>query len=370
MVRSMTPPAVTVEALAAAYGDSLLVTCALHDGAWRLLVDTGTDECWPSLKARLAQLPAVDGKRHIDLVIITHIDHDHIGAAALLLSDTSLGLKFGDIWFNAPPRPATRGVVEGLSLASILGGTQAILPWNLAWGGKPAVTTAESLYLELLVAKGLPRITHLSPNPTSLATLFAVWDKELKKLGKSEIPEPQPPAERGDVLNLESLANKVTPTDHAPANGSSIAILLEHQGVSVLLGADAHPTVLVPALKALAEHRKVPLPLQLDVFKLSHHGSRANVTVDLMQAVQAQHYIVSTSGAIFGHPNDEAMARVILKGGDRRKIWFNYRSEHTVKWGAVDLQNRYGYVAELPAGAQAAVNIVLAARGIGRGRSI
>ena len=358
----MTQPAVTVEALPAVYGDSLLVTCSLKRSVWRLLVDTGTDECWPSLKARLAQIPVIAGKRHIDLAIITHIDHDHIGAAGLLLSDTSLGLKFGDIWFNAPPRPATRGVAEGQSLASILGGTRTKLPWNLAWSGKPAVTAAKVPFLELPPGKGLPRITLLSPNPTSLATLFAVWDQELKKLGKSETPEPQPPAERGGLLSLEALASKVTPTDHAPANGSSIAVLLEHEGVSVLLGADAHPTVLVPAVRALAEHRKLPLPMQLDVFKLSHHGSRANVTVDLLQAVQAQHYIVSTNGAIFGHPNDEAMARVILRGGSQRKFWFNYRTEHTVKWGAVDLQEKYGYLAELPAGDQATVSIALKGR--------
>ena len=55
-----------------------------------------------------------------------------IGAAGLMLSDTSLGLKFGDIWFNAPPQPEARGVKEGRTLASILGGTHAKLPWNPA----------------------------------------------------------------------------------------------------------------------------------------------------------------------------------------------------------------------------------------------
>jgi hypothetical protein len=128
-----------------------------------------------------------------------------------------------------------------------------------------------------------------------------------------------------------------------------------------MLAADAHPTVLVPALKALASHRGASAPLKVDVFKLSHHGSRANLTVELLQAVQAKHYIVSTNSAIFGHPDDEAIARVIVKGGSQRKIWFNYRTEHTAKWGAADLQKRYGYLAALPEGEQAAVNIALAA---------
>jgi hypothetical protein len=169
----MAMPAVTVEALPAAYGDSLLVTCALRSGVWRLLVDTGTDECWPSLKARLAQLPATAaGHRHIDLAVISHIDHDHIGAARAMFSDQSLSLKFDDIWFNAPPNPVTRGVAEGVSLSALLGGKSVNLPWNAAWAGRPIVTRAEVPYIELQVKKGLSRITLLSPNPTSLATLF------------------------------------------------------------------------------------------------------------------------------------------------------------------------------------------------------
>ena len=359
----MASPAVTFEALPAAYGDSLIVTCATPAGPWRLLVDTGTDGCWPSLKERLAKFPvAASGQRHIDLAVISHIDHDHIGAAAALLSDTSLGLSFGDIWFNAPPQPASRGVAEGRSLASILGGTRAQLPWNLAWQGKSAVTSDTMPYLELPNAEGAPTITLLSPTPKSLATLFAVWDKEIKKLGKSEKPETPPAVDRGGPPSLEELAARSTPTDHAPANGSSIAFMLEHQGVSLLLAADMHPTILVPALKAMAAQRGLGLPMQVDIFKLSHHGSRANVTAEVLEAVQAQYYVVSTNGAIFGHPDDEAIARVILNGGRKRNIWFNYRNEHTSKWGAADLQSRYGYTAAFPVVEKGAVEIALEPR--------
>ena len=355
----MEPPAVTVEALPAGYGDSVLITCALGTGVWRLLVDTGPDECWPSLKRRLEQIPVDrNGKRHIDLAVISHIDHDHIGAARALFNDRSLGLTFGDIWFNAPPRPASRGVAEGQSLSSLLGAEHTDLPWNKVWGGQPAVTTATAPFVEVPCDKGKPQITLLSPTPATLATLFKVWDKELQRLGRSEEPEPKRPASRG-AMDLEALASKTTATDHAPANGSSIAFLLEHQGSSVLLGADAYAPVLVEALEALATHRAVSLPWQLDVFKLSHHGSRANITVDLFQAVQAKHYIVSTNGAIFGHPDEEAIARVVVNGGKQRSIWFNYRNEHTTKWGSAELRARYGYSVGLAEDGQGGATIAL-----------
>ena len=340
----------TVEALPAGYGDSLLVTCAKRGRPWRLLVDTGPDECWPMLKARLAQIPADRaGKRHIDLAIISHIDHDHIGGAGALFSDRDLGLTFGDIWFNAPVMPASRGVVEGRSLAKLLGAAEAALPWTKTWGGRHAVTTVEAPFVELSQAAGQPKLTLLSPTPAKLTALFKVWTRELARLREPPKAQPATPIARDrGPLDLTALAAKVTPVDRAPANGSSIAVLLEHKGVSVLLAADAHPDVLVPALKALAAHRDAALPLQVDVFKLSHHGSRGNVTTDLLGAVQAQHYIVSTNGAIFRHPDDEAIARVIVCGGLSREVWFNYRTTKTEKWRADAMQQAYCYVARLP----------------------
>lgn len=360
----MAAPTVIVEALAAGYGDSLLVTCKLRRGVWRMLVDTGPDECWPMLKARLAELPARGaGKRHIDLAVITHIDHDHIGGAGALFGDRELGLTFGDIWFNAPRMPASRGVAEGQSLATLLGAPETDLPWNAAWGGRHAVAPTDAGFMELPGDAGKPKLTLLSPTPASLAKLFKVWDRELAKLAR---PGPAPRASaaaRGGPLDLDALARKVTAVDRAPANGSSIALLLEHRGVSLLLGADVHPTVLVPALKALAMQRGAALPLQVDAFKLSHHGSRANVTLDVLRAVQARHYIVSTNGAIFGHPDDEAIARVIVGGGAHPDVWFNYLGEQTQKWCNPDFQLAHGYSAHRPTSASPGVLLAIAANG-------
>ncbi|MEO7243436.1 MAG: MBL fold metallo-hydrolase [Variovorax sp.] len=357
----MTGSGLTFEALGAGYGDTLLVSCAHGRGTWLLLVDTGPDECWPTLKARLERLPAdAKGRRHIDLVVISHIDHDHIGAAKALFDDRTLGLSFGDIWFNAPPRLATRGVAEGQTLAELLGAQPAALPWNRAWAGAPAVTLADRLFVELPSSAGQPRLTLLSPSATKLDALFKVWDKELRALAKPAKRRAAPAVSRG-LLDLQALAAKKTPLDRAPANGSSIALLLEHEGVSVLLTADAHATVLVPALRALATHRGTALPWKVDVFKLSHHGSRANVTLDLLSTVQAQHYVVSTNGAIFGHPDDEAIARTVLHGGTPQTIWFNYANEHSARWAATSLQ-AWGSSAKEPVAGTTGVTLEIARR--------
>ncbi len=62
-----------------------------------------------------------------------------------------------------------------------------------------------------------------------------------------------------------------------------------------------------------------------------------------------------TAVFIHAHPDDEAIARVILNGGADRRIWFNYRTEKTAKWESSSLQRQYGYRASMPPAGSASV---------------
>lgn len=356
----MPSPAITVEALPGGFGDCLLISCLVGRREWRLLIDTGPDECLPAVARRLRALPVnSSGKRRIDLAVISHIDHDHIGGAAAVFADQSLSLEFGDIWFNAPRVPVSRGVGEGVGLEAVLGSAARGLPWNRAFEGQDAVT-AEPLFREVPGKRGQPRITLLSPTRRSLDVLYGVWAKELPKVKLR--PEPEPLVVERGALDVPALAARSTAVDHAPANGSSIAFLLEHRGATALLTADAFPQVLVPALKALATHRGIALPWQLDLIKLSHHGSRANTTTELMQVVRASDTVVCTNGAIFGHPNPEGIARVVHGCLPDSRVWFNYRTARTEPWASEDLCRRFGYTAHYPQGEGEGVVVRIPAR--------
>lgn len=358
----MSGPAITVEMLPAGYGDCLLVSCPVGRRLWRLLVDTGPDECWPTLRDRLAALPVnAKGRRHIDLAVITHIDHDHIGAARLLFSDRDLNLSFGDVWFNARRHLGARGVGEGQTLADLLGQPATDLPWNKAFKGEAVETSGDGAFRELPAPRGSPRITLLSPGPAQLRRLAKTWDAELARLrrGQSE-PIPREPRGAGPAFpDLEALAGVTSPTDKAPANGSSIAFLLEHRGASVLLGADAWPTVLAPAVKALARHRGVGAAIEVDAFKVSHHGSRGSVSAELLHSVKARHYLISTNNAVFRLPDDEALARLVLTGGPKPTLWFNYATERNRRWAEPSLASRYGFEARLSEGSSGGVLLAL-----------
>lgn len=68
---------------------------------------------------------------------------------------------------------------------------------------------------------------------------------------------------------------------------------------------------------------------------------------------------MSTNGAIFGHPDDTAIARTILRGGNGQTLWFNYGNERNMRWGAGPLQARYGYTTRYPAEIKGGVKLAL-----------
>jgi beta-lactamase superfamily II metal-dependent hydrolase len=340
-------PAITLEALPASYGDALLVTCRTGRKAWRMLIDTGPDEVYPQLRQRLLALPmGRNGRRWLDLLVISHIDHDHIGGARQLLADEALKLDFGDVWFNAP-RPAARGVAEGQDMADVLGSGRPGLPWNRAMGGQHLVTPATGGGVQL-GAGGAPTLTLLSPDPARLKALWKVWDRTLAQLQPPALPKGGRLQPKALPADLASVAGRSMP-DRAVANASSIAFLLEHGGASVLLCADAVPGVLLPALKGLAARRGVQR-LAVDAIKLAHHGSSGNVTGELLDLVDARQVIVSTDGKIFGHPDDEALARVVQAWQGRGlTLCFNHDNARNRRWDEAGLKGRYGYEVRFPA---------------------
>ena len=113
------PTAIRVEALPARLGDCLLVECLREHGRpWRMLVDGGPPDTWPTLESRLRRLAPDD--RHLDVAVISHIDSDHIGGMIPFLT-SDLAETVDDFWFNGashlPGRGHDRSVAQGQSAA-------------------------------------------------------------------------------------------------------------------------------------------------------------------------------------------------------------------------------------------------------------
>jgi hypothetical protein len=364
-----TTTAIRLEVLPARLGDCLLVECPRQRGRpWRMLVDGGPPDAWPVLEARLREIAPAE--RGIDVAVVTHVDSDHIGGMIPLLS-SDLATDVRDVWFNGRTHlpgdtGRSRSIGQGESLVAALLGESgpldgsrlepAPLPWNEAFGGGPIDVGEKMGFLEMGVPDG-PTISVLSPTTARLLRLRAKWFETLaaSRRGHRELPEP-------DLLrpldDLVSIAAEKTPKDSSVANGSSIALLVEYRGASLLLGADAFGGVLGAGLLGLARARGQD-HLEVDAFKLPHHGSHANVFRALLEAAPATHYIVSSNGDIFHHPDDAALARVITTAPAAPTLWFNYRNVRTERWADPDLTERHGHATVFPDPADPGAGVVL-----------
>lgn len=318
---------ISVTMLPAAHGDALWVE---WDGG-RMLIDGGPRTTYQTVHDRIRGLPAAH--RHLDRLVVTHIDADHIEGVVRLLQDLKpLRTTVDEVWFNGwrqlEPFAPTLGADQGEMVGAMI--TRQALPAN-----ERAIMVPKRGPLPVLALPGGARATVLSPGEAQLRKLRANWVRVLEQAGMT--PGVQDEAlerlkRRPELRGLDGTLGGER-LDNSVANASSIAFLLEQDGRSALFTGDAHSPVLIAGLRRLLAERGADI-LDVDLVKLPHHGSAANVTAELLALIRAPRFLVSTNGAIFKHPDAAAVRRVIDAGQGRAAptLFFNYRSPTTRRW--------------------------------------
>jgi beta-lactamase superfamily II metal-dependent hydrolase len=343
-----------IEMLPAGHGDCLWVEYGEGPKTNRVLIDCGTKNTYEAvLKARIGA--QAKSARDFELFILTHIDDDHIGGGIEVLKDaSSLGVTFADVWFNGWKHIRKYGNLnakQGEIFSELTAKNE--LNWNLWKSGGAIVLPGDGMPQSCKLPGGLV-LTLLSPTEDKLKDLAPKWKKEIEALGKVA-------GEGGfladvisratDSTDVAALADARFEPDAAENNGSSIAVLAEYEGKSVLFGADAHAPLLVTTIKKLLKQRGKE-KLKLDAFKLPHHGSQNNLSKELMALLDCRNYLVSTNGSTFKHPDREAIGRVIHYGGERPRLYFNYESPFNAVWKTPQLQSKHNFETVYPADAK------------------
>ncbi len=345
-------------------GDAFLIsskgTNILIDGGYAQTFDEHISHDLRELSSRGEQL---------DLIITTHIDADHISGIIRLLSlngssDSPQIVRIGDIWHNslrsltvkhnAKIQPSDQKVLQaicrrghlatasgaseisarqGSSLASLI--HHGRYQWNGGNGtARISVENTPSLYLPG------GNVNVIAPTQERLKGLLKWWKKQLLRLGYTG------PIETGAVIDdafeficeyaSEGTASKpvalsagshkllgdVYEPDTSVTNGSSIATIIELEGVRVLMLADASAEDVVQALQSL---QSKGCSMIFDAIKLSHHGSLHNTSPELLKLVDAPIYIVSSNGLKHGHPDTEVLTAIVDRPSQfSRSIYFNY----------------------------------------------
>jgi hypothetical protein len=331
--------------LPAGKGDCLLVRFGPAEAPGLIVIDGGPAGVYrDALRPRLAALQREQAARvgsdlplGVDLLMVSHIDDDHIQGVLDLASelrDTGANARplvevfsfwhnsFDDI-LNSRPEQIEDG------LASVAGTLPAWDADDLDLDGGPQARHERRSALHVLASyaqgrelRGFAKVLGWPVNPEFPELVMAAADPagsvveladdlRLHVVGpmKAELQELQ---KRHDAYLRRKGLGQTTPEDTLAAysdrsvpNLSSIVVLLESGPNRMLLTGDASGDKVMEGL----EVQRLLAPggtMAVDVLKLMHHGSDRNVDLDFFRRVLADHYVFCGNGQ-HGNPERNAI---------------------------------------------------------------
>lgn len=336
-------------------GDCLILHYGSRANPGLALIDGGPSQVYgPQLKPRLAQIRQARGlgagaSLPVDLLMVSHIDDDHINGILELTSELvvakdakrQLALKVGKFWHNTfddiignQPGELLAAVTASFGPASLSGepDTEGLDPdaakvlasvgqgfrlrddakklkfrVNPEFGGK--LVMAKKGAASLVMGKGL-KLTVAGPMQAELVALQKEHDEFLKK-------------QKAGKATKTALASF---TDTSIANLSSLVLLAEAGKKRMLLTGDARGDKILEGLE-LAGLLKKDGSLHVDVLKMPHHGSDRNVEPVFFRRITADHYVFSGDGE-HGNPERETLQMLLdERGGEDFRIHLTYPIE-------------------------------------------
>ncbi|MBU9705492.1 Zn-dependent hydrolase [Paenibacillus sp. AK121] len=390
-----------VKMFPASYGDSFLISCR-GKAINHILVDMGFATTYEKFISEELQKIKAEG---ISLLIFTHVDEDHILGGVRFFkknghSDNPNSIDIREIWYNSfrhlqfnkiqtkgelsinsgmknilsigYPREigvrevADIGYKQGSTLGSLILQNGYENKWNTSFNHKAVVVDENEIKVNYTNEE--LSITLLSPNIENLQLLSNKWAEKLSSLGyqdkvnsdqtlddafefyMSNIQMEQKQRKVQDInstrYTLEEIAQQSFEPDRAEVNGSSIAFILEFNSKKLLFLGDCHSEIIENNLKKLLNQRKEE-KMWFDMVKVSHHGSKHNTSVSMLELIHSNKYIFSTNGKgkNFSHPDIETIYRIISTDNTPDKeLIFNYKPFRILnKFNVPNLMEKYSY---------------------------
>lgn len=334
---------IQIELFPALSGDCILITFEEID--YRILIDGGYKETFSHSLADALKVLGANGKG-IDLLVVTHVDNDHImGIIELFqsLKTQQIKIEIREIWYNGYRHLFTRqkkavpsvlekrlkdeigkidffdgearqgkeiGYSQGETLAGLLADAWDNV-WNGRFGGNAVFCQKESFSMELFPEH--LSVTLLNPGCLELQALECRWNAFRRKKCL--------PLENGDSVVYEHCFERfLVNEDASVTNQSSIAFLLTYKAkektYQLLFPGDASAE---RCLERLGDWKSI----NFDCIKLPHHGSKNNITEDTISNLQADYFLFSTDGRRFGHP-DWKVVEAAIHAEKCSNLVFNY----------------------------------------------
>jgi len=351
----------SLDVIRARKGDCLMVHYGSEDDPRLLMIDGGPKAVYhPHLRPRIEQIRkdralSKNDPLPVDLLMVSHVDDDHIQGILDLTREMIASnmdkqaqlIQVFDFWHNSfeniidqTPDELTASFTSQFGAASTAGdppdltvdrededeetisSTLKVLasikqgaqlradaerlefPRNVEFDEKLVLATGKNSFD---MENGL-KFTVIGPMLPELKKLHGKHQQWLKDL------------EEKGMTAEDALAAYV---DKSVPNLSSIVVLAEVEGKSMLLTGDARGDKILAGLE-LVELVDKGGKLHVDVLKVPHHGSANNLDNDFFERVTADHYVFSGNGE-HGNPEREALEMLLAaRGNDDYEIHLTY----------------------------------------------
>lgn len=377
---------ITIKTFKAANGDAFLLK---FDNGQNILIDMGMPNTYENeIKKELMNLN--DNGQKIDLLIISHIDEDHIGGAIKFLKDNKSNeiIEISEIWHNSfkhlqfdkekvlKVNDDTRAVLncfideniaaditDGIhNISCKQGSSFASLIYKYGYNWNTSFSN-DAIYIEnkSKIEIGDLKFIFLSPNKEKLKKLSKKWLTELKKKKldfeisnedifddafefymkfEQDYDNEDSSTSSKKRIDFEKLSRKEE-KDNSKSNGSSLAFIIEFNNQKLLFLGDAHEDIVYESLIKLKDEN---YDLIFDLVKVSHHGSNKNISTRLIELINSQRFLFSTDGLSHNHPDLEAISKIVVKKTKYKKeLFFNYEVDLLNKLDNEDLKNEFNY---------------------------
>ncbi|MDH6372518.1 beta-lactamase superfamily II metal-dependent hydrolase [Paenibacillus sp. PastF-3] len=373
-------------------GDTFLVSC-FGESNVNILIDLAYLHTYKNYVKPVLLDKNTTGES-LDLMVVTHIDQDHIAGAISFLKDNGSCespniIEVKEIWHNSYRHLSISqhehqlnktekemiekkvGYVErdyddcrtpiSGKQGSRLAGYLYLNGYN--WNGSYNDNAVSYNEIPVFIGNGSVKLTVLSPTNIELNNLEKVWRKELRRTFPrmsltsdpcfddaveyvSEYLEPKGVGVgRTNVSatgSIKKLSMSPFAEDRDEINASSITFILEHRDKKMLFLGDCPPSITIRQLEALFSTTEVPL--YFDLIKVSHHGSQFNTNMDLLNMIDSKNYLISTNGSGHGHPDMETLSRIVdRKSTFTRNLFFSYPTPSAISMNKEDLKKEFNY---------------------------
>jgi hypothetical protein len=333
-------------------GDCFLLHYGSKDDPGLALIDGGPGQVYkPHLKPRLTEIRRArtlgdNEPLSVDLLMVSHIDDDHINGILELTNELviakdakkPLPLKVRSFWHNTfdniignKPHELLAAVTASFGAAALSGepdieGLDPDAAMVLASVGQGFRLRDDAKKLKFRInpefdgglvmatktgkskdmGKGL-KLTVAGPMQEDLIALQQDHDAFLKK-------------QKDEKATTAALASF---TDTSVANLSSLVLLAEVGEKRMLLTGDARGDKIVQGLELVGLLNKGS-KMHVEILKIPHHGSDRNIDPIFFQRITADHYVFSGNGE-HGNPERETLQMLLdERGGEDFTIHFTY----------------------------------------------